>query len=130
MTETGTAPGDCAVMQCQCWSEDIEMATAPVVEDPQSRVEHAISRLRAAWLKFGTPVLTLTMRQTRDASRSVTDDACWRIRADFEEMPDLTVTTRQAARFWAIDEHVAAAALQHLEERGILRQTRLGFRRS
>jgi ribosomal protein S25 len=66
----------------------------------------------------------------RGVSRSITDDACWRIRADFEEMPDLTVTTRQAARFWAIDEQVAAAALQHLEERGILRQTRFGFRRS
>jgi ribosomal protein S25 len=66
----------------------------------------------------------------RGVTGSVTDDACWRIRADFEEMPDLTVTTRQAARFWAIDEQVAAAALQHLEERGILRQTRLGFRRS
>ena len=66
----------------------------------------------------------------RGVSRSITDDARWRIRADFEEMPDLTVTTRQAARFWAIDEQVAAAALQHLEERGILRQTRLGFRRS
>ena len=65
----------------------------------------------------------------RGVSRSITDDACWRIKADFEEMPDLTVTTRQAARFRAIDEQVAAAALQHLEERGILRQTRLGFRR-
>jgi hypothetical protein len=42
----------------------------------------------------------------------------------------LIVTTRQAARFWAIGEQVAAAALQHLEERGILRQTRFGFRRS
>ena len=66
----------------------------------------------------------------RDMSRSVADDACWRIRAVFEEMPDLAVTTREAARFWVIDEQVAAAALQHLEERGILRQTRLGFRRS
>ena len=73
---------------------------------------------------------SLATRLGRDVSRSVTDDACWRIRADFEEMPDLTVTPRQAARFWAIDEQVAAAALQHLEERGILRQTRLGFRRS
>jgi hypothetical protein len=72
---------------------------------------------------------SLATRLGRDVSRTVTDDACWRIRADFEEMPDLTVTTRQAARFWAIDEQVAAAALQ-LEERGILRQTRLGFRRS
>ena len=72
----------------------------------------------------------LAARQARDVSGSVTDDACWRIKADFEEMPDLTVTTRQAARFWAIDEHVAAAALQRLEGRGILRQTRLGVRRS
>jgi ribosomal protein S25 len=73
---------------------------------------------------------SLATRRGRDVSGTVTDDACWRIRADFEEMPDLTVTTRQAARFWAIDEQVAAAALQHLQERGILRQTRLGFRRS
>jgi hypothetical protein len=28
-------------------------------------------------------------------------------------MPDLTVTTLQATRFWVIDEHVPAAALQH-----------------
>jgi len=73
---------------------------------------------------------SLATRRGRDVSRTVTDDACWRIKADFEEMPDLAVTTRQAARFWAIDEQVAAAALQDLEERGILRQTRLGFRRS
>jgi len=73
---------------------------------------------------------SLATRLGRDVSGSVTDDACWRIRADFEEMPDLTVTTRQAARFWVIDEQVAGAALQRLEERGILRQTRLGFRRS
>ena len=72
----------------------------------------------------------LVTPQTQELSRSLTDDACWRIQADFEEMPDLTVTTRQAARFWAVHEHVAAEALQRLAERGILRQTRLGFRRS
>jgi hypothetical protein len=49
---------------------------------------------------------SLATRLGRDMSRSVTDDACWRIKADFEEMPELTVTTRQAARFWAIDERV------------------------
>jgi hypothetical protein len=75
------------------------------------------------------PVNPLAASQARDVCGSVTDDACWRIKADFEEMPDLTVTTPQAAHFWAIDEQVAAAALQHLEERGILRQTQLGFRR-
>ena len=72
----------------------------------------------------------LVTPQAQELSRRLTDDACWRIQADFEEMPDLTVTTRQAARFWALHEHVAAEALQLLEERGILQQTRLGFRRS
>ena len=72
----------------------------------------------------------LVTPQARDVGRCLTDDACWRIQADFEEMPDLTVTTRQAARFWVLEEYVAVAALQHLEERGILRQTRLGVRRS
>lgn len=72
----------------------------------------------------------LVTPQAQELSRSLTDDACWRIQADFEEMPDLTVTTRQAARFWAVHERVAAEALRRLEERGILRQTRLGFRRS
>jgi hypothetical protein len=69
-------------------------------------------------------------RQARDVSGSVTDDACWRIKADLEEMPVLIMTTRQAARLWAIPEHVAAEAVQRLEERGILRQTLLGYRRS
>ena len=35
----------------------------------------------------------------RGVSRSITDDACWRIRADFEEMPDLTVTTAKRRAF-------------------------------
>ena len=73
---------------------------------------------------------SLATRLRGDVSRSVMDDACWRIKADFEEMPDLTVTARQAARFWAIDDHIAAAALQHLEAHGVLRYTQLGFRRS
>ena len=71
---------------------------------------------------------SLATRLGRGVSRSVAGGAGWRIKADFEEMPDLTLMTRQAARFWVIDEQVATAALQHLEERGILRQTRLGFR--
>ena len=66
----------------------------------------------------------------RDVRQSMTDDACRRLKADFEEMPDLTLTTRQAARFWALDERVAAAALHRLEGYGILRQTRRGFLRS
>jgi len=92
------------------------------------RAEHPA--IEADHEKAETTMRPLATRQARDARGSITDDSCWRIKADFEEMPDLTVTTEQAARFWAVDEHVARAALQRLEERGILRQTRLGFRRS
>jgi membrane fusion protein, multidrug efflux system len=37
------------------------MATAPIVAAPQTRVEHTISPLRGAWLRFGTPVVVLLM---------------------------------------------------------------------
>jgi len=59
-----------------------------------------------------------------------TDEACSRIRADFEEMPDLAVNIQQAARFWAVDEDTAAAALTQLERLGYLRRSRRGFRRA
>jgi len=37
------------------------MATAPIVEAPRLAVEHTMNALKAAWLKFGTPVLVLLM---------------------------------------------------------------------
>jgi hypothetical protein len=50
--------------------------------------------------------------------------------ADFREMPDMAITIRQAARFWSIEEHEAAEALCQLEQEGVVRQTRTGFRRN
>jgi hypothetical protein len=64
------------------------MATAPIVADPQTRVEHTINPFRAAWLRFEPPVLVvqmafaiaLTMTRNWNAweggrAEQVTDDA-------------------------------------------------------
>jgi membrane fusion protein, multidrug efflux system len=37
------------------------MATTPVAADPHPQIEHTISRRKAAWLRFGTPVLVVLM---------------------------------------------------------------------
>ena len=58
------------------------------------------------------------------------DEACRRMKADFEEMPDLAVTPEQAARLCGLDDAIAAAALQRLNQRGDLRQSRGIFRRA
>ena len=50
--------------------------------------------------------------------------------ADFEEMPDLCVTTRQAARFWGLEEEVAREALNAMAQRKYLRCARGAFRRA
>jgi hypothetical protein len=64
------------------------MATAPIVADPQTRVEYTINPFRAAWLRFEPPVLVvqmafaiaLTMTRNWNAweggrAEQVTDDA-------------------------------------------------------
>ena len=50
--------------------------------------------------------------------------------ADFEEMPDLFVTTRQAARLWGLEEEVALEALNAMAQRKYLRCARGAFRRA
>ena len=59
----------------------------------------------------------------------VTLAACDRMMADFEEMPDLVVTTSQAAHFWGIAQQVAEEALSLLVRRGYLRYVRGVYRR-
>jgi hypothetical protein len=73
---------------------------------------------------------------TNRASRAVVsltlaiDEACRLMTADFEEMPDLCVTTRQAARFWGLEEQVASEALSGMAQRKYLRCARGVFRRA
>jgi len=53
-----------------------------------------------------------------------------RIRAEFMEMPGLSVTVWQATRLWNLDEHVCRAVLDLLVQGGFLTETRQGaFRR-
>ena len=37
------------------------MATAPIVAAPRPEIEHTINPLKAAWRRFGTPVLVVLM---------------------------------------------------------------------
>src|SRR4030095_6330026 len=37
------------------------MATPPVVEAPHPQIDHTIKPLKAAWLRFGTPLLIVLM---------------------------------------------------------------------
>lgn len=54
----------------------------------------------------------------------MTDDTMLRrMVAEFREMPGTRLTIAQAARLWALDRIVAAAALEELERVGSLRRT-------
>lgn len=54
------------------------------------------------------------------------EEAILRIAVDYIEMPDLIVTTRQAARLWNLPAELCERALAALVERGFLVQTRAG----
>jgi membrane fusion protein, multidrug efflux system len=41
--------------------EDIDMATTPIVAAPRPQVEQTVNRPKAAWRRFGTPVLIVLM---------------------------------------------------------------------
>ena len=47
-------------------------------------------------------------------------EALRRIRADFEEMPDLSVTPEQGARFWHMEPAVCRQALGQLAHEGFV----------
>ena len=56
-------------------------------------------------------------RQTRSVSPE--EVSPW-IRGDFNEMPDLRVTSEQAARLWGLDLPLARAALRSMVDAGFL----------
>jgi len=49
-----------------------------------------------------------------------------RIRAEYREMPGLSLTCAQAARLLGLDYHLAAAVLDKLQRRGFLVRTSNG----
>jgi len=51
------------------------------------------------------------------------DDALWRIRVEFMEMPDLKLTSAQARRLWNLTQEACDTALAILVRSGFLGQT-------
>ena len=49
-----------------------------------------------------------------------------RVRAEFVEMPGLRLTSRQAARLFALERELCARLLQHLTDSGFLWRTQDG----
>ena len=58
------------------------------------------------------------------------DDVSRWIRGDFNEMPDLRVTTEQAARLWGIDRTRAQQALGRMVDAGFLVRAGNVYRRT
>ena len=48
------------------------------------------------------------------------------VRAEYAEMPGLSITLPQAQRLWAVEQHTCQEALSRLVSRGVLRRTRNG----
>jgi len=86
-------------------------------------------RPRFAIVREAAPDNSSCVEAARPAT-PVTLDTCERMTADFEKMPDLVVTTSQAAHFWGVAQQVAGEALNLLVRRGYLRYVRGAYRRS
>ncbi len=56
-----------------------------------------------------------------------TDPLLARITGEFNEMPGLRLTVRQASRFWQIDHSVCEDALRQLVQRDVLYRTMDGY---
>lgn len=52
-----------------------------------------------------------------------------RVRADYNEMPGLSLTLPQAARFWGLDQHECRLVLETLVAEHFLRSTIRGYTR-
>jgi hypothetical protein len=63
---------------------------------------------------------TLSLLDEREAFLS----ALVRVRAEFLEMPGLTLTVAQAARLWSLDAQLCSAVLSALEDARFLVRTR------
>lgn len=64
--------------------------------------------------------------EPREAARgvlpSVTLSLAGRIRAEYDEMPGLSLTLRQAVRFWGLDPGTCTGVLDELVRQGYLRR--------
>ena len=61
-----------------------------------------------------------------DAEAETLRELTLRVRAEYTEMPGLSVTLAQAQRLLAIDQPTCAAVFQTLVKRGVLKRTAQG----
>lgn len=70
-------------------------------------------------------MVTTELRPNRGARTDIRELTV-RIQGEYDEMPGLCVTARQARRLWGIDRELCALVLNDLIEQGFLRRTHDG----
>ena len=66
------------------------------------------------------------VRRDDRRERASIDDLTRRVQSEYDEMPGLCLTSRQARRLWGIDPESCAIALNALLGQGFLRRTHEG----
>lgn len=72
---------------------------------------------------------TTPTQPQRYATSPVLAHTIERVRAEFNEMPGLCLTLRQAVRFWALDPDTCRGVMDQLASEGFLVRGRHGYRR-
>ena len=67
-------------------------------------------------------MMATVLRADRGARTSV-GELAMRIQSEYDEMPGLCLTSRQARRLWGIESDLCALVLSALLEQGFLRRT-------
>ena len=86
----------------------------PMLRDLQEKVIHPIY----------DGFMSITTAVAIDPAEESFARVVQRVRAEFLEMPGLTLTVPQAARLWSLDTTVCAAVLETLEQARCLVRTR------
>jgi hypothetical protein len=71
--------------------------------------------------------MVATVHRTDRGAKTNVGELIMRIRSEYDEMPGLCLTSRQARRLWGIDRDLCAVVLNGLLEQGFLRRTRDGL---
>lgn len=91
-----------------------------IKRSPISTPAQARPFLRGDALRAALALADSQMPRDRRPLEMTRDEARARIRADYFELPGLTLTVPQAARLWSIGEDVASTVLEDLRSTGFL----------
>jgi hypothetical protein len=71
--------------------------------------------------------MVATVHSTDRGAKTNVGELILRIQSEYDEMPGLCLTSRQARRLWGVDHELCASVLNGLLEQGFLRRTRDGL---